>query len=293
MAKDNKQPMSNFAYSALVIILLCIVLIGCVQQHSSDENVLTVAVSIAPHKYIVNRIAGNTVQVIVLIPPGANPATYEPSQKQIQRLEHTALYITVGVPSFPFEHTWRNTIVSHNKSMMIVDTSRGIQLLPDDSHTWTSPRAMKMQALHILNALITLNPDYTELYEKNFTQLQTDIDTLHHTISNRLSTVSKKQFIVFHPAWGYFAHDYGLQQIAIEHEHKSPGFAYMEEITALIQSEHISALFVQPQFDTRHAHTIADSAGIPVIMTHPLAENWIESLDTFSKNLAEALQSHE
>jgi zinc transport system substrate-binding protein len=86
-----------------------------------------VFVSILPQKYFVEQIAGDTVDVEVMVMPGASPATYEPRPRQMSMLAKADLYLAIGVP---FERTWLPRIKATNPNLTIVHLDNTLRKLP-------------------------------------------------------------------------------------------------------------------------------------------------------------------
>ena len=98
-----------------------------------------------------------------------------------------------------------------------------------------------------------------------------------------------RKFLVFHPAWGYFADRYGLEQVAIEYQGKEPGAKAVARIISMAQKEGISVIFVQPQFDQRLARQIADSIEGQVIVVDPLSSNYINNMRAVARQFGKAM----
>ena len=96
--------------------------------------------------------------------------------------------------------------------------------------------------------------------------------------------------MVFHPSWGYFAHSYGLEQIAVEVEGKSPKPTHLKELIDLAADLHISVIFAQPQFSQKSADMIAREIGGEVILIDPLAEDWFANMTQVADSLTRALR---
>ena len=99
--------------------------------HAEAAKKLTVFVSIAPQKYFVRQIGGEGVDVHIMVPAGASPATYEPRPRQMAALAKTPIYFAIGVP---FEKSWLKKIVAANPNMQVVHTDHGIQKIPMSAH---------------------------------------------------------------------------------------------------------------------------------------------------------------
>lgn len=298
-----------------VLILVAVGLAACAQPADPQgAGALIVTVSIAPQRYFVERIAGEGVDVNVMVEPGASPATYEPKPEQLAALSQSAAYFSIGVP---FENVWLDRIAEANPEMPIVDTAAGIERVPieahsheagadedhsddegddhdhaegaPDPHIWLSPSLVKVQARTIAEALIDLDPDRQAAYEANLDAFLADIEDLEGTIEEALSGVESRKFLVFHPSWGYFAEDFGLEQVAIEVGGQEPSARELAELIALAEEEEIRVVFAQPEFSAEDATTIAEEIGGEVIMVSPLAEDWLNNMSKVADTFAEAL----
>jgi zinc transport system substrate-binding protein len=279
---------------------------------ASGEKPVKVFVSVLPLKYFVDRVGGDAVEVSVMVGPGRSPQTYEPTPRQMAELSRTQIYYRVGVP---FEQVWIKRIADLNPHMRIVDLRKGIPLLYSpahghgeegdhhevkdqtgaaarkemDPHIWTNPRLVKIMAAHIRDTLAILAPDRKEEFAANYEAFAADLDRLDRYIRDRLKGVKHRKFLVFHPAWGYFAEAYGLQQVAIEAEGKEPGPRALAQIIDLARKDNIRTIFVQPQFSRTTAETVARAINGRVVAVDPLAEDYMENMrkaaDAFVQSL--------
>ncbi len=265
-------------------------------------DLLQATVSVLPQKYLVERVGGGHVAVNVLVGPGAEPHTYEPVASQLRALSRSAVYFTVGVE---FEAAWMDRFRSANRQMEIVDTTAGIDLLPmvdhghdggaahageeRDPHVWTSPRRAAQMARTICEALVRLDAAHADDYRANLAALEEDITALDADIRTTLAGAQGAQFLVFHPAWGYFAADYGLHQVPIEVGGQEPSAAELAATIKTARAEGIRVVFAQPNLSTRSAETIAAELGGRVVLVDPLAEDWLSNLRKVAEALAAAV----
>lgn len=156
-----------------------------------------------------------------------------------------------------------------------------------DPHIWLSPPLVKIQSRNILAALQEVDPAHRSVYEANFKEFTTRIDQLDTDLKNTFAGKKGRQFMVFHPAWGYFAHAYGLKQVPIEIEGKDPKPAQLKELIQHARGKGIKVVFVQPQFSAQSAKIIAREIGGQVAFANPLAENWMTNL----RQVAEKFQA--
>ena len=260
------------------------------EAEAADGN-LRVTVSIVPQQYFVNRIGGDLVDVTVMVEPGQSPATYEPKAEQMVALTNSDAYISIGVP---FESSWLEKIQAANEDMLMVDTTQGIDRHENssggfDPHIWLSPSLVKIQSETIYAALAELDPDHADDYKANLDEFIEDIDALDQKIRTALENVEMTKFIVFHPAWGYFATDYGLEQISIEVGGQEPSAQELAELITLAETENIKVIFVQPEFSQEDAKTIAAEIGGEVLPISPLNADWLENLNLVANTFASVL----
>lgn len=226
-----------------------------------------------------------------MVLPGASPATYEPKPEQMTALAQSVAYFSIGVP---FEKAWIEKIQAANPKMKMVDTTQGIErkATPNggfDPHIWLSPSLVKIQSETIYKALAELDPAHEAEYKNNLDAFIKDIDSLDAEIRATLAKVATKKFIVFHPAWGYFARDYGLEMIPIEVGGQEPS---AQELAALIEkarAENIKVVFVQPEFSKEDAETIAREIGGKTLTISPLNPDWLNNLKNVAETFAAVL----
>lgn len=278
------------------LALLGSILPGCGSEERTPEN--TVSVSILPQKHFVEKIAGDKFRVNVMVPGDRSPETYEPTPRQMEDLSRSKIYFQIGL--LPFEHAWMEKLASAAPKMRIVDTSEGVALIADgcghgcggdhahaaDPHIWLSPRAVKVQAGHILDALVAADPENEAFYRANCEKFLAEIDSVARRIAGELAEHSGRTFLVFHPAWGYFARDYGLVQLAVEAGGKEPTSQGLKDLIDVARRESIRAVFLQRQFSTHSAETIASEIGARLERLDPLAEDWSKNMVSMARAIA-------
>ena len=271
-----------------ILLLLTAFFAGCVTHEEHLGERMQIAVSILPQKEFVDSIGKDKVSVTVMIPPGASPATYEPSPGQLKDISRAKLYVRIG--HIPFEKTWMERIASANRDMLVVDSSKGIDIVGNDPHIWLSPALVKIQVKQIRDALIEVDPDNREYYIRNTDEYIRKLDDLDSDIRNNLSGIKNRKFMVFHPAWGYFARDYQLEQIPIEIEGKEPSASDLAGLVDTAKANNITVIFAEPQFNSESARVIAGEIGGTVAIIDPLAENYIANMYHVSETLARYLR---
>ena len=289
----------------IVTLATIICLLGCGKQTAPGWHI---TVTVLPQKYFVEKLAGEKFAVNVMIPPGHSPAIYEPSSRQMQAVAHSCLYFTIG--HLPFEKAWLEKITTNSPQMKVIDTSAGVDLLRGghdcrnhghshaggnscsgviDPHIWLSPAAVKKQAENIMHGLVEVDPGNQKFYQQRYRQFKEEIDQLDRRIKALLQKLPLRKFMVYHPAWGYFARDYQMEQLPLEIEGKEPNPANLRQLIATARRQQCKVIFVQKQFASHNAQTIADEIGAKVVYLDPLAYNWTDNLEIIARALQNAL----
>lgn len=270
-----------------LIISLLLLLVACNPDTKRSDKLL-ISVSILPQQYFIERIAGEMVEVNVMIPPGASPATYEPTFSQLSKLDQSLVYLRIGY--IGFELSWMNKISAVNPDLKIVDLSTGINPIRleeeehhhlhehahggIDPHLWMSALNAKIIARNTFNVLIQTFPDEEEKLTAQFSNLLLELDTIDDSITKMLSDQKERSFMIYHPALSYFARDYNLEQFSLEIGGKTPSPAHMKWMIDLGREKNISTIFLQQQFDQKNAEVLANEIGAKIVQINPLDPDW-------------------
>lgn len=281
---------------------------GSRPPHRGPER-LSVAVSVPPQAFFVERIGGRRVAVTVMVPPGQSHVDYPLSPRQMAALSNADLYVLVGHPSFSFETRYIAPFLDRHPEVRTVDMAHGMDLIeedvhehaddshgshehhgegPGDPHVWVAPESVEKAAENIAAALAALDPIHAAEYEANFASFKADIARLDGRIRACLAGGRSRSFMVYHPSWGYLARQYGLTQIAIESEGKEPSARRLIELIERARREDVRILFVQGGFPRKSAQVIADEVGGRVVTADPQEYDWMANLESVGCAFAEA-----
>lgn len=293
---------------------------------SAGTEPVSVYVSIVPQVYFVNRIGKEFVSAKALVKPGESPATYSPGARQMADFMQSDVFFSIGVP---FEKALLPKISAAARHPEIVDTSKGIKLrkmlshvhgheehdvhedehghdgLTEeedhghehadrtgrgfDPHIWMSPDLVVKQAGTICDGLCRLRPDKAGYFRQNLADFVSDLNALSGRIAARLEPIKGKKLFVYHPAYGYFADQFGLVQVAVELEGKQPAARQVAALVDEAKKQGCRVIFVQPQFSRKTAQVIASEINGVVVGFDPLRQDYIENLDGISRVIAERL----
>ena len=255
-----------------------------------DGPPLVVVASVPPVGWFVEAIGGEQVEVTVLVPPGASPAMYEPTLRQLGRLDRAALWVTVGHPRFPFDAAWKGRLTEGRPELELVPAAAGCRQRAEDPHVWTSPACARSMAERITAALERERLGAADSLRARRRRTLDTIAAVDRDLRAHLAPHRGGAFLVFHPALGYLARDYGLEQIAIQRGATEPNPAELDRLVRRARERGIRHVLVQPQFSREAAGMVAGA--LPdgrVVTVDPLGGDWPASMRSIGRTLADAL----
>ena len=287
---------------------------GCASPAQPAGDRVAVVVSILPMASFAERVGGEHVEVETLVPPGESPATYEPTPRQMARLAAARLYFCAGLP---FEEAVTRKVEASFPDVEVVDTRQGIDLAPMaaeadghaghergdephhhapgelDPHVWLDPTLAAQQAKTMAEALGRIDPGQRADYGRNLEALRADLEAVDAEVRRALAPVKGRKLFVFHPAYGYFARRYGLEQVAVEIEGKEPGARQLARLIEEARAAGARVIFVQPQFSTATARSVARAIGGAVVPLDPLARDYVANLRRMASAVRDGLAAKE
>ncbi len=284
----------------LILILLAVLAGGCRKETKTPDRVSVAFTSIVPHQYVVERIAGARFSVQAMVGPGQSAHSFTPTPAQMAALSQASLFFFTGVE---FEAGLLPKIRKGYPNITLVDLRQGLTLRDidggsvhqHDSHTgvgdqeyqwrnskdphiWLSPVQVKVQAQTIKQALVKADPQGNSLYHTNLRAFLTELDDLNTHLHKVLSPYKGSDFFVFHPAFGYFADEYGLRQRAVEVEGKEPGARDLARLIDEIRALKVSVIFTQPQYTNKSVRIVAAQAGCMVVPINPMPQDYFKDM---------------
>ncbi len=269
-----------------------------------------ISVSIPPQAFFVEKIAKDSVEINILIPPNSDEHTMEFKPQALKKLEQSKIYFLADLE---LEKILGEKFKSVLKNVKIVNINEGIHLLEgghdhehehdhdghhaeeehdeyNDPHVWLDPVLVKKLAQNITQALVQSFPKNKEFYEANLANFLKELDQMDAQIAEKLKNIKINEFIVYHPSWAYLAKRYNLVQIPVEIDGKEPKSKDLQNLIKLAKEKDIRVIFVQPGFPENSAKVLAKELNAQIVSINHLARNWDEELLKSIQALSLALQ---
>lgn len=312
MKKNHLFAIRIIIFVIFISVFLFFLLNRDASKETTGEQKIQVMVSILPQVEFVEEIGGQEVDVHAMVREGFSPATYEATPEQMKQLEDTDIYFRIGY--IPFEIMHMDKIAQANPDMKIVDTSKNVTLRTLESHSheheetaehmheqedehekesidphiWLSPVRVQQQVEVVADALIEILPEKKEYFVANKDVYIQKLKNLDTKLQSSFKPFQGKTMLVYHPAFGYLADDYGFIQEHIEIEGKEPSLSEVQDIISHAKEKDISVIFVQKQFSTQAAETIAQEINGSVVQINPLAQNYIQNMESIAQIITES-----
>ena len=288
------------AVSIVLIAILCLsVFTACGNSavpENEDSGKPVIAVSIVPEETFVKAVCGDLAETVTMVPPGSSPENYEPTPMQMEDFSDAAIYFSIGVPTES-----ANILPSVSESTKVVSLAEACAAAYEDRligserdpHIWLSPKRAVVMVNTIAREMSAFDPENAEAYAANAAAYIEEINAADAEIRAALENLDCKKFIVFHPAFGYLADDYGLEMFALEEEGKEATAAHMQEMIDLAKEENIKVIFYQAEVDSSQSEAFAEELDGVTAQLEPLSGDYVENLKTMANTIAKAMNTND
>ena len=291
------------ALALCACLLFTTVFVGCgteTPDEPVDPNKLQVMASFYTMYDFAQKIGGEHVQVTCMVPSGTEPHDWEPSTKDITRMEQADVFIYNGAG---MEH-WVSDVLAglSNKKLISVEASQGVSLLRSaeeeeshdheavhadedeedghdahehgeyDPHVWLDPMNAKQEMQNICEAFSEADPEHSADYQANYEKWAKQLDELDKTYQTTLENLSERNIVVAHEAYGYLCRRYNLTQVSIEgmSPDSEPDPGRMADIIDFVRANNVRAIFFEELSGSRTAETVAAETGVKLLTLSPL-----------------------
>lgn len=291
------------ALALCACLLFTTVFVGCGTEASDepvDPNKLQVMASFYTMYDFAQKIGGEHVQVTCMVPSGTEPHDWEPSTKDITRMEQADVFIYNGAG---MEH-WVSDVLAglSNKKLISVEASQGVSLLRSaeeeeshdheavhadedeedshdahehgeyDPHVWLDPMNAKQEMQNICEAFSEADPEHRADYQANYEKWAKQLDELDKIYQTTLENLSERNIVVAHEAYGYLCRRYNLTQVSIEgmSPDSEPDPGRMADIIDFVRANNVRAIFFEELSGSRTAETVAAETGVKLLTLSPL-----------------------
>ena len=229
---------------------------------------------------LARRIGGETVEVVDLIGPNADPHHFEPTPADLQRAEGATLFLAAGLgleADLPaLKSIARGRIVEVGSSMPVLygedhdhghdDGENHSHSHAIDPHWWHSIDRFRRATLIVAEAFATVSPAHADEFRKNAAAYRESLDALERWVRVRLAGIprEKRQLATAHAAFNYFCADFGFEPIPVAglNREQTPDPAQIAHLVAELKSRHVAAVFPEKESNPKLLQAITRDTGI-------------------------------
>jgi len=299
---------------AIITLISALSLIGCtnkstgpsteVLQNNSDSKI-QVLVSFNPLKEFVSAIGKEKVIVSSIIPEGTEPHDFELKAKDLTELSKANIFVYNGLGIEPWVEKSLQSI--NNKNLIVVDASTNANTIKNidekkieehgqnDPHIWLSLKEAKVEAKNIMDALIKIDVNNKDYYEKNYADFSNELDSLFNEYKPKFDNLTNKNFVTGHAAFAYLCRDFGLEQSSVEDvfAEGEPTAKKMKELIDYCNNNKIKTIFMEELASPKVSETLAKEVNAKVEKIYTIESNELNKsyIDTMKENLEKIYNS--
>jgi ABC-type Zn uptake system ZnuABC Zn-binding protein ZnuA len=247
--------------------------------------VLVAGVSIPPLEDLVERVGGERVEVVSVVPQGVDGHTYEPTPSDVADLTRADVMFLASEDLNP--SITRTANASLAPGTLTVDLME--LTVPDDEeivdrvhshgsgeshghanvHIWTDPTIAIRWVGVIRDQLSILDPAGAGQYVANAAALTAQIDALHRATIAATATVPEaaRTLVVYHDSWSYFGRTYGYRVLGALQaaDFAEPSAAELRDMVEQVRGSGAPAFFGAAVFPTEVLQRVSEEAGVPYV----------------------------
>ncbi len=296
-------------------LLLLVVAVGWflsrdnISEDAADTTRPKVAATIFPVYDIARSVAGDHVDVELIVEPGQSPHTFDATPGAIRRLQGASHVFAIGHELDDWvvdlaRAAEINTVVTVDHGIALRDAQEhedhqekgdhdehdrdathndhadeheadehGHHHGDTDPHYWLDPMNAALMAEHIAEVLSTEFPEHEDAFSQNAEAFASAVDQKNEEWEQAFDALdATPRIVTMHDAFGYFAEHFGID-IAASIEPfpgKEPTPQYLAELQGLIEETNVSAVFLEPQLSRDALAAFVEDTGVSLGTLDPL-----------------------
>ncbi|MBC2250674.1 zinc ABC transporter substrate-binding protein [Listeria sp. FSL L7-0123] len=283
--------MKKWSFLVVTVLAFVLVLAGCgvgSDKVSEDKSKLKVVTTFYPLYDFTKNVAGDNASIEMLIDAGTEPHDYEPSAKDIAKIEEADVFVYNSEDM----ETWVPSVLKSldSKKLTVIDASKGIKLVEGteeehdhdhgeeehhhehDPHVWLSPVLAQQEVANIQKGLTKADKTNADTYKKNAENYTDKLKTLDNKFKTAFEGAKQRDFVTQHAAFQYLAKEYDLHQVAIAglSPDQEPSPARLAELQKYVKANNISTIYFEEVASPKVAETLAKETGATLEVLSPI-----------------------
>ena len=280
----------------VIVFIVLLVLMSC-SKPTTQTDKTQIATSIFPIYDMARNIVGDRADVFFVVPIGANPHTYEPVPSEVQRMQRVDVCIGIH-PEFD---GWLKDYVPASARAVFLQEKIDYYEMEENAHPshdtegedhhqhnphiWLSVRNAKAIVSQITKMMVELDVENRDDFKRQAQEYLGRLDRLDVEVSGLWKEVEHKRFIQWHPAWDYFAHDYGLEIVGtIEHGHgDQPSVREFKSLVDEARRKHVKVVVIGLNLESSATEAMVDEIAGTLIRLDTIGDPEDEDRNSYIK----------
>ncbi len=293
---------SKIATLLVMGVLIATLAFSFLSRNNNPSKPITakpeISATIFPLYDITQNIAGDVLEVNLILPPGASPHTFEPRPSDMRDVDESAVVYAIGHGL----DQWASTITESTETpLVVVDAKIALKTMEEDAeiiidpHYWLSVSNAKIITTTITEDLSQRFPESATIFAANAAAYQLKLDSLDAEIKSMLETVTNRNLVTMHDAWGYFSDAYGLK-IAGSFEPapgKEPTPAWIGELASVVKKAKVKAIYAEPQLSSEGIEAFAADHNLKIVTIDPEGSDLADSYIDMMRQNAQAIRDNQ
>jgi len=289
-------------FLAFFCLVLILALSGCVQGSPVIKNQpLKFAATFFPHYDILRNVVGDKAQALDILPPNADPHTFELTPKQVKELQATKIIFKIGSGIDDYIDVIKDSI----PGVTLKTVDWGINILSStdfedkgiNPHYWLSVANSKIITQNIADEVSMIDSQNKDYYQNNARAYIGKLNNLETEVNNQLKDLSTRDLITFHNAWPYFAKEFDLNILASFEPFpgQEPTPQYLKNLGEQIKKYKVKVIFAEKQFSSQSIDSFAQDSGLKIYTLNTMEsgtanDSYISIMEQNAKIINQALK---
>lgn len=279
----------------LLIILSIIVLVIFLlrgfpfkEKNSHESDKIVFVTPLAPVAYFAQRVGGEYVEAIALLPIDQDYHNFELSPSQVTKSYKADIFLTLGIAEekpilekMTDSHLKIYNIASQLDFIPYAEIGHSHEEEEEghhhhhdnelDPHVWLSFSNMKNISLAICNIFKETMPEEYDYFQANLEELLVQLASLEKEVDEVFLPYAHHKLVVMHAGYGYFLEPFHIEQLSLESFQRESSLKQLLEVSNEKEGEHVLPfLFIQPQYNPEQAKNIANDLDLELILFNPI-----------------------
>jgi zinc transport system substrate-binding protein len=271
------------SFLIIIIILLGVLSFFALRKTYEEFTLPKIAVTIYPFYDIVKEIVGDKFEVVLIVPPGAEPHNFELRPQDILKLRGTKIIFSHGL----IIDDWTKNLTQNLKSAKIIPLYQSVNLIDQDPHFWLSLENMKKVAKKVAEEMESFDPQNKDYYEKNLENVLNKLNELSKFAQAISKNFSSRYLITQHDAFGYLAQELNLNIVGfLEGPNEELTPTELQKLIDAIRVLKIKVIFKEPGEESNLLKTLAKEFNLKIYELDPIeGKSGLNYFDSYLKNL--------